>query len=85
MLPHMMRGLEPEVEDHFPDWAEGGMTVDLTTRSLTWFCEAPVDACLSVLEVLLPLQRALWPGWDVRWATRGLDDLLLAVGLPPGP
>lgn len=58
------------------------MAVDLDAKSLVWFCEAPVDDCLSTIEALLPLQRVLWPGWSVQWAARGLDDLLLAAGLP---
>ncbi len=83
LLPHMLARLEPATENASPDWAEGGMTVDFTTRRLTWFCEEPVDDCLSILEALLSLQRVLWSGWEVRWATRGLDDLLNSAGLPP--
>ena len=85
LLEPMLRGLEPDFEGGVPDWAEGGMTVDLQAKRLTWFCEDPVYDCLSTIEVLLPLQRALWPGWEVNWAARGLDDLLSLAGLPSKP
>ena len=85
LLEPMVRGLEPDFEDGVPGWAEGGMTVDLQAKRLTWFCEDPVYDCLSTIEVLLPLQRALWPGWEVHWAARGLDDLLSLAGLPAKP
>ncbi|AZM49496.1 hypothetical protein DMB38_30260 [Streptomyces sp. WAC 06738] len=63
-------------------WCEGAALVDHDARELlffTWHLEGYVHR-RAVLTVL----GRTWPGWRIRWAYDGLEDVAAYVGADPG-
>lgn len=59
-----------------------GVLMDLDARRLLFF----LGGCAytpGLLRHYLRLLRHYWPGWDVRWADRGIIDIAVAVGVDP--
>lgn len=77
-----IEGLAP-AEDLLDEvWCEGAVLLDLDARRLTFFCD---DSRYTpgLLPYYLRLLRHYWPGWEVRWADRGVIDVAVALGLDP--
>ncbi|UFS97174.1 hypothetical protein [Nocardia huaxiensis] len=67
------------LRDWQPDtWTEGGAVVDHTARQLIWFGDQLMYD-LPTKQVFAELLRRTWPGWNVRWAYGGVQDLIAAV------
>jgi hypothetical protein len=61
-------------------FCEGGAVIDADRRRLLWCGAQPLHP-----EWLTAAARVLafaWPGWQVRWAYRGVADLAAAAGAP---
>ncbi|MGW0520637.1 hypothetical protein [Crossiella sp. NPDC003009] len=78
----LVRAQQPTEEWLDQRWGEGGLLLDLRRRVVLFFSwhlrELPLRA--AVFAVL----ARTWPGWQVRWAYRGMAELRGWVGLPPG-
>lgn len=64
-------------------WSEGGALLDLDRRRLRLWGGEGVSHEVGPRQVWLELLRISWPGWDVRWADRGILELAEAAGVPP--
>lgn len=66
-------------------WAEGGAVVDADRRILTFYSDInTINFSVALRRRFLPVLAAYWPGWEIRYAVRGLRDLLDQAGLPAG-
>lgn len=66
-----------------PVWIEAAALIDLSRRVLavfSWHCEG--YAHRAALRAVL---AHTWPGWDLRWAYDGVDDLAAYSGAPYWP
>lgn len=63
-------------------WAEGGAVIDLSKRVLLLFGGEDLLFDVPLRRVYLDLLRAVWNGWEVRWAHEGIADLADYVGYP---
>lgn len=61
-------------------WCQGGLTMDLDHRRLTWF-DMPTEDDLARRSVVADLLTRTWPGWTVRRADEGIGDLAVAAGV----
>ncbi len=61
----------------FTDWYTTGVVIDETRRELRWFCSGSDVWSTSMLlrRLWLRLLAAMWPGWQIRWAYRGAEEL----------
>ncbi|WHT18724.1 hypothetical protein N8J89_37405 [Crossiella sp. CA-258035] len=81
----LVRAQRPAQEWLDQRWGEGGLLLDLRRRVVLFFFwhlrELPVRAAVFAVPA------RTWPGWEVRWAYRGLAELRGWVGhavrLPP--
>ncbi len=60
-------------------WAEGGALLDLDARRLTFF-QRHIPYHPELRRFLLPLMQTNWPGWELRWANRGVVELAELLG-----
>ncbi|MFE3193152.1 hypothetical protein ACFXHA_29395 [Nocardia sp. NPDC059240] len=60
---------------------DGGAVIDHPNRTLTWFGDYDLLHEPSTRFVVTGLLELLWPGWRLKWATRGAADLAAAAGL----
>ncbi|MFJ6669739.1 hypothetical protein ACIQMJ_01370 [Actinosynnema sp. NPDC091369] len=70
-----------QVVDEWLDdvWCEGAALVDLVDRVLlhfTWHHDGVADRARKLAAI-----RDAWPGWDVRWAYGGLEDVVAYLGV----
>ncbi len=62
------------------NWADGGATVDHTTRRLVFYGDQLMWE-LPAKRAFLALLELTWPGWNVRWAYDGMGDVAAAAGV----
>ena len=63
-------------------FAEGGAVVDVDKKYLLWFACGDVGRFVPYRRKFLELQRKIWEGWEVEWASRGVVDMAEYVGYP---
>ncbi|MEU8122114.1 hypothetical protein AB0C21_25695 [Spirillospora sp. NPDC049024] len=64
-------------------WWNGVLMLDLRhRRMLVHIFDDLRDPDVVALRAWLGIVRALWPGWDVTWATRSLHEVMEYLGLP---
>ena len=64
-------------------WCEGGAVLDYDAHELLIFGGEDVLFDIYQRAIWLRLMSPLWPGWTIRWAARGILDLVAKVDLPP--
>lgn len=75
---------ENDDEPYSEGYAEGGFLADVDQRLLLFYSDITlIDESLGLRRAFLPLLEARWPGWRVRYATRGLRELLDHAGVRP--
>jgi len=72
-----------ESDDHLLDttWAEGGILVDMDTRTLIFHGGGDITIFPYLRRMLLLALRRLWPGWTVDYARFGMADFARHLGL----
>ena len=70
--------------EHWLDdvWCEGGACLDFRSRELLWFAEEDAKYDPYVRAVWQHLMGAMWEGWTIRWAERGIVELAERAGVP---
>ena len=63
-------------------WCEGGAIVDEDRRILLWFGGEDIAYDVPLRTAYLDLMRTQWPGWEIRWAAGGIQELGEYLGLP---
>lgn len=74
---------EPTENLRGPVWIEAAALIDIPRRLLavfSWHCEG--YAHRAALRAVL---AQTWPGWDLRWAYTGIEDIARYTGAPAGP
>lgn len=56
--------------------------VDVDKKYLLWFACGDVVGDVPYRRKFLELQRKIWEGWEIEWATRGVVDMAEYVGFP---
>jgi hypothetical protein len=66
-------------------WWNAVLLLDLPRRTMLVHVMDDVrDPSIPEIRVWLRVVRALWPGWEVTWATRSLHAVMEYLGLPYG-
>lgn len=60
-------------------WCEGAALVDTDARRLLWWGGEDTLYELDRRRMVFGLLQETWPGWDVRWANKGLAEVLVAT------
>ena len=60
---------------------EGGAVVDVDNKTLIFFGGTEVEWNVSLRRQYMALLRAMWCGWDVRWADDGIISLGRYLGI----
>ena len=72
---------DEEIDD-WSDEASGGVVVDFDNQRMTWHGEDSMLSVPRVAKVFEQLLQAAWPGYEIKYANRGLKDLAEAAGEP---
>ena len=62
-------------------WAEGGILVDLDTRTLIFYGGSDIQIMPHLRRMLLPLLRRVWHGWSIEYARFGTADFARHLGI----
>lgn len=72
---------DEEIDD-WSDEASGGVVVDFDNQRMVWYGEDSMLSVPRVAKVFDQLLQAAWPGYEIKYASRGLMDLAEAAGEP---
>ena len=61
-------------------WCEGGAVIDSKKKCLVFFGGEDILYGIPMRRMYLKLMSHNWPGWEIRWANRGILDLADYVG-----
>lgn len=64
-------------------WAEGAVLLNGDHRHLLFWGGEDIAIAPHLRRGLLPVLRALWPGWSVEWATYGIVDVARGIDVDP--
>lgn len=84
-----IQGLEPRNYLLDTTWAEGGILLDATRKTLLFWGGKAITGRPYLRRLLLPALRVIWPEWQVSWASRGIVDfaeypgVAKALGIDP--
>ena len=63
-------------------WAEAGAILNFDARRFTFY-QWGQDLHPELRQILLPLMRTNWPGWDLRWAFGEIFEIAESLGFDP--
>ncbi|TWU04018.1 hypothetical protein [Neorhodopirellula pilleata] len=82
-LDRWLRQESPDQESEDEHWSDdvcGGVVVDFDQRRLVWDGDDQSLEVPRVANVLRQLMAVSWPGYEIRYAARGVQDLVIAAG-----